>query len=194
MSNAGNNTRLAKSKSAANIAEYYQPAPRKKTKLPAATDPQATVDDDQQDVHARSNGATRLIDFNGVPTATTSRATAKSPFNKSWQLRPPTFVPPTLSPATTDQGGTDDAFPSDDQGGTATPDQPQPEVMPQFEDSNGTDGPDVLNKLSSIKVPWDDDVKYFFFEIENQMEIINVQSQWIKRVILANNLPPRGSG
>ena len=64
-----------------------------------------------------------------------------------------------------------------------------PVVMANFEDINTPDDPSVLAKLGSIKVTWDEDVKYFFFEIENQMEIINVTSQWIKRVILANNLP-----
>ena len=58
-----------------------------------------------------------------------------------------------------------------------------------FEDINGQDGPEVMGKVGSVKIPWDEDVEYFFFDLENQMEMINVQSQWVKRSILANNLP-----
>ena len=31
--------------------------------------------------------------------------------------------------------------------------------------------------------------RYWFFELELQMTLINIQSAWLKRVVLANNLP-----
>merc|ERR1711951_290354 len=62
--------------------------------------------------------------------------------------------------------------------------------MAEFEDVNDADGPEVMSKLASIKVPWTPkDIRYWFFELELQMTLINIQSQWLKRVILANNLP-----
>ena len=68
-------------------------------------------------------------------------------------------------------------------GGTVPPE-------PDFDAKNGTDDPSVLAKLANIKATWmEQDVKYWFQEIEMQMEIYNIQSQWLKRVILANNLP-----
>merc|ERR1711951_183746 len=62
--------------------------------------------------------------------------------------------------------------------------------MAEFEDVNETDGPEVMSKLASIKVPWTPkDIRYWFFELELQMTLVNIQSQWLKRVVLANNLP-----
>ena len=62
--------------------------------------------------------------------------------------------------------------------------------MADFEDIDQPEAQETLGKLSAIKVPWNrSDVRYWFFEIENQMELINIQSQWVKRCILANNLP-----
>ena len=62
--------------------------------------------------------------------------------------------------------------------------------MSEFEDIDGTDGPEVPGKLASIKMQWDgkSDLRFWFFELELQMTIINIQSAWLKRVILANNL------
>ena len=59
---------------------------------------------------------------------------------------------------------------------------------------DGPDPPEVLSKLAGIKVPWDQDVEYYFFEIENQMEIQGIRSQWLKRCVLANNIPPPHKG
>ena len=62
--------------------------------------------------------------------------------------------------------------------------------MADFEDIDMPEAQETLGKLAAIKVPWNrSDVRYWFFEIENQMELINIQSQWVKRCILANNLP-----
>ena len=61
-------------------------------------------------------------------------------------------------------------------------------TMTDFEDVDTADAPEVVAKLASVKVPWNSDVEYFFFKLENQMELINITSQWYKRVVLANNL------
>ena len=61
--------------------------------------------------------------------------------------------------------------------------------MTDFDDIDENDAADAVGKLASIKVPWNTDVEYFFFELENQMELVQLKSQWLKRVVLANNLP-----
>ena len=68
-------------------------------------------------------------------------------------------------------------------------DESEDAMSTEFEDVNGADPPESLGKLGSIKVPWDRDVKYWFSELECQMDIIQVKSQWIKRTVLSNNLP-----
>ena len=71
------------------------------------------------------------------------------------------------------------------------PDNPSADDMAEFEDVDEADAPEVMGKLASIKVPWDPrDIRYWFFEVELQMTLINVKSAWLKRVVLANNLPP----
>ena len=62
--------------------------------------------------------------------------------------------------------------------------------MSEFDSIDGADPPECLGKLGSIKVPWDSDVSYWFSELESQMDIIQIKSQWIKRVVCSNNLPP----
>ena len=71
-----------------------------------------------------------------------------------------------------------------------------PAVMTdEFDTIDVGDAPEALSKLGSIKVPWDHrDVAYWSFELELQMTIFNVGSQWVKRIILANNLPPEVRG
>ena len=64
-------------------------------------------------------------------------------------------------------------------------------AMVEFEDENGTDGDKALNKVDSVKVKWDpDDLKFFFSEIEDAMELIQIKSQWLKRQVLARALDP----
>ena len=59
-----------------------------------------------------------------------------------------------------------------------------------FEDIDDAEAPETLSRLTSVKVTWDSqDVDYWFTELENGMELINIKSQWVKRVILSNNLP-----
>ena len=156
--------RPAKEKAAAELAEYYQTAADRrraeKRTVANATDG-ATAEENQPQ---ERNGDTRLIDFNGVPQTSTSQLPARSPHNTSWTLRPPRLVL-NAAPATDQVPGAGDA-------GTAPPDHDLSdesisshgqEVMGDFEDIDGTDGPEVLNKLSAVKIPWDDDIKYFFF-------------------------------
>ena len=60
--------------------------------------------------------------------------------------------------------------------------------MPDFEDVNEADGPEVLKTLASITAKWDRDVDYFLSDLEMKMELNSVKSQWYKRIVLANNL------
>ena len=63
------------------------------------------------------------------------------------------------------------------------------DVMVEFEDENGVDGEKVLDKVHSIQVAWDpDDLKFFFSEIEDAMDLIQIKSQWLKRQVLARAL------
>ena len=63
-------------------------------------------------------------------------------------------------------------------------------VMVDYDMQDEADGQDVMNKLGSVKVAWDkEDVRWWFTELENQMTLINIRSQWVKRVIVSNNLP-----
>ena len=63
-------------------------------------------------------------------------------------------------------------------------------IMADFDALNEAEAKETLSRLSSVTVNWDkDDIAYWFTELENAMETINVKSQWVKRVILVNNLP-----
>ena len=56
---------------------------------------------------------------------------------------------------------------------------------------DGVDGTNALNKVESIKLEWDkDDVRFWFNELESKFELIQIKSQWTKRHVLANLLPP----
>ena len=69
------------------------------------------------------------------------------------------------------------------------------DAMSDFDTINTPDDNAVLAKLASVKVTWhQDDIHYWFFEIELQMTLINIKSQWLKRVVLANNLPQNVRG
>ena len=63
--------------------------------------------------------------------------------------------------------------------------------MADFEDLDAaSEAPETLGKLASIKVNWDKkDVEGWFMELEMQMEILNIKTQWVKRIILGNNIP-----
>ena len=65
------------------------------------------------------------------------------------------------------------------------------EIMAEpFQIENGTDGEKAMEKLSSIQVPFDkEDIGYWFSQIEGQMEMISVKSQWLKRLAMQRFLP-----
>ena len=64
--------------------------------------------------------------------------------------------------------------------------------MTDVDVENGTDAAGALGKVDSIKLTWDDqDVKFFFSELEGKFELIEIKSQWTKRHVLANLLPPK---
>ena len=66
---------------------------------------------------------------------------------------------------------------------------PIPPVM-DFDMVDEADAAETLGKMAGIKVAWDpQDLEYWFGELEQQMELIQVKSQWTKRIILSNNLP-----
>ena len=62
--------------------------------------------------------------------------------------------------------------------------------MADFDTENGTDGEKALDKLGSIKCPFDkSDIEFWFCELEGQLETIGVKSQWVKRIALQQFLP-----
>ena len=65
------------------------------------------------------------------------------------------------------------------------------EIMAEpFQIENGTDGEKAMEKLGSIQVPFDkEDIGYWFSQIEGQMEMISVKSQWLKRLAMQRFLP-----
>ena len=75
----------------------------------------------------------------------------------------------------------------------AIADQPSLEEagnMADFETENGTDGEKALDKLGSVKCEFSkDDIEFWFTELETQLEIIEVKSQWTKRIALQRFLP-----
>ena len=66
-----------------------------------------------------------------------------------------------------------------------------PDIMAEaFDVENGTDSEKALDKLHSIKVPFDkEDIEFWFSELEGQLEVIGVKSQWLKRIALQQFLP-----
>ena len=63
-------------------------------------------------------------------------------------------------------------------------------AMEDFETENGVDGEKVMDKLGSIKCEFTkDDIEFWFSELETQLEVIEVKSQWTKRIALQRFLP-----
>ena len=62
--------------------------------------------------------------------------------------------------------------------------------MSNFDSVDEAEAPETLSRLAQVKVTWDkSDIEYWFTELESQMELYNIKSQWIKRVVTTNNLP-----
>ena len=63
-------------------------------------------------------------------------------------------------------------------------------TMEDFETENGTDGEKALDKLGSVRCEFNkNNIEFWFSELEGQLEIIEVKSQWIKAKALQRFLP-----
>ena len=62
--------------------------------------------------------------------------------------------------------------------------------MESFDAENGADGADALSKLGHVKCEFSkEDIEFWFTELETQLEIIEVKSQWTKHIALQRFLP-----
>ena len=65
------------------------------------------------------------------------------------------------------------------------------EIMADFDAENGTDGKGALGDLKGVQCPFmQDDIEFWFAQLEGQLEVIEVKSQWLKRIALSRFLPP----
>ena len=65
-----------------------------------------------------------------------------------------------------------------------------PAAMADFATENGDDGDDAMRAMLSVKCEFDkEDIAFWFTELESQLEVIEVKSQWTKRVALQRFLP-----
>ena len=59
-----------------------------------------------------------------------------------------------------------------------------------FDAENGTDGEKAMDKMASVKCEFTkEDIEFWFTELETQLEVIEVKSQWSKRIALQRFLP-----
>ena len=59
-----------------------------------------------------------------------------------------------------------------------------------FDAENGIDGANAMDKMASVKCEFTrDDIEFWFTELETQLEVIDVKSQWSKRIALQRFLP-----
>ena len=64
------------------------------------------------------------------------------------------------------------------------------EPIMDFDSENGADGANAMDKMSSVKCEFTrDDIEFWFTELETQLEVIEVKSQWSKRIALQRFLP-----
>ena len=64
------------------------------------------------------------------------------------------------------------------------------EMAEDFDTENGTDGEKAMDKMGSVKCEFSkDDIEFWFTELETQLEVIDVKSQWSKRIALQRFLP-----
>ena len=63
-------------------------------------------------------------------------------------------------------------------------------IMTDFDKEDGTDGKGAMSELKGVQCPFmKDDIEYWFRQLEGQLEIIEVKSQWLKRLALQRFLP-----
>ena len=60
-----------------------------------------------------------------------------------------------------------------------------------FDAENGIDGKSALSDLKAVVCPFiKDDVEFWFGQFEGQLEVIEIKSQWLKRIAVQRFLPP----
>ena len=65
------------------------------------------------------------------------------------------------------------------------------EAIMDFESENGVDGKTALADLKAVTCPFmQDDIEFWFTQLESQLEVIEIKSQWYKRLALQRFLPP----
>ena len=63
-------------------------------------------------------------------------------------------------------------------------------VMVAFEDENGEDTADIFKTVGQIKLAWtENEVPFWFRQLETKMKFMGVRSQWLKLQVLTNVLP-----
>ena len=61
-----------------------------------------------------------------------------------------------------------------------------------FEDENAEDGEKAIEYTRTLKLEFaQDEVEFWFTQLENEMFTCSVKSQWLKRCVLVKNLPPK---
>ena len=64
-------------------------------------------------------------------------------------------------------------------------------IVMDFDAENGTDGKSALGDLKGVQCPFiQEDIEFWFGQLEAQLEVIEVKSQWMKRIALQRFLPP----
>ena len=72
------------------------------------------------------------------------------------------------------------------------PDQAAAPAVVDFEDENTEDGEKALEYSRTLKMEFNQsDIAFWFTQIENEMFTCTIKSQWMKRVVLVKNLPPK---
>ena len=65
-----------------------------------------------------------------------------------------------------------------------------PPAVVDFEAENGLDGDKAQDHARQIKVEFDSsDIKFWFSQLENEMVMASIKSQWLKKSVLQRNLP-----
>ena len=65
-----------------------------------------------------------------------------------------------------------------------------PGIMVNFDQENGTDLEKVHIKIQNVEQEWDHtDVPFWLQQLEFQLELTGVKSQWLKRLITQRQLP-----
>ena len=67
---------------------------------------------------------------------------------------------------------------------------PDPPAVVDFEVENGQDGDKAQDHARQIKVEFEaNDIKFWFSQLENEMVMASIKSQWLKKSVLQRNLP-----